>query len=114
MQGTLIPFVAKKLDLVDNNESVLRTFNDYKEEKSTQLIEMTIPKGDRLEGKSIMDANIPDEILIVMIKRKGEVLVPKGSTVIEEGDILVLSGNNIKEVLKKREEENKKMKLNRV
>lgn len=114
LQGTLIPFVAKKLDLVDNNESVLRTFNDYKEEKSTQLIEMTIPKGDRLEGKSIMDANIPDEILIVMIKRKGEVLVPKGSTVIEEGDILVLSGNNIKEVLKKREEENKKMKLNRV
>ena len=97
--------MAKKLDLVDNNVSVLRTFNDYKEEKSTQLIEMTIPKGDSLEGKSIMDANIPEEILIVMIKRKDEVLVPKGSTVIEEGDTLVLSGNNIKEVLKKKSEE---------
>ena len=110
LQGTLIPFVAKKLDLVDNNESVLRTFNDYKEEKSTQLIEMTIPKGDRLEGKSIMDANIPEEILIVMIKRKDEVLVPKGSTVIEEGDILVLSGNNIKEVLMRKSEEEDKIK----
>ena len=115
LQGTLIPFLAKKLDLVDNNVSVLRTFNDYKEEKSTQLIEMTIPKGDSLEGKSIMDANIPEEILIVMIKRKDEVLVPKGSTVIEEGDTLVLSGNNIKEVLKKKSEEeeikNKKLSM---
>jgi len=71
---------------------------------------MTIPKGDRLEGKSIMDANIPEEILIVMIKRKDEVLVPKGSTVIEEGDILVLSGNNIKEVLMRKSEEEDKIK----
>ena len=116
IQGTLIPIVAKKLDLVDNNESVLRTFNDYKEEKSTQLIEMSIPHGDRLEGKSIMDANIPEEILIVMIKRNDEVLVPKGSTIIKEGDILVLSGNNIKAVLEKiqDEERKKEIKLNRV
>ena len=57
-----------------------------------------------------MDANIPEEILIVMIKRKDEVLVPKGSTVIEEGDILVLSGNNIKEVLMRKSEEEDKIK----
>ena len=48
-----------------------------------------------------MDANIPEEILIVMIKRKGEVLIPKGATVIEEGDILVLSGENIEELIDK-------------
>lgn len=115
IQGTLIPMVAKKLDLVDNNESVLRTFNDYKEERSTQLIEMTIPHGDRLEGKSIMDANIPEEILIVMIKRNDEVLVPKGSTIIKQGDVLVLSGNNIKAALEKGQDEKRKreIKLNK-
>lgn len=111
IQGTLIPTIAKKLNLVDNNESVLRTFNDYKEEKSTQLIEMMIPSGDRLEGKTIMDANIPEEILIVMIKRNDEVLVPKGSTIIKQGDILVLSGNNIKAALEKKQDEQRKKKL---
>lgn len=102
-QGTLIPKVAKMLDLVDNRQSVLKTFNDYKEEKSTELIEKTVLEGDRLIGKSIMDAKIPEEILIVMIKRDDEVLVPKGSTVIKKGDILVLSGNNILSVLDENE-----------
>ena len=51
-----------------------------------------------------------------MIKRNDEVLVPKGSTIIKEGDILVLSGNNIKAVLEKRQDEERKkeIKLNRV
>ena len=33
VQGTVIPRLAKKLDLIDNEESVLKTFNDYKEDK---------------------------------------------------------------------------------
>lgn len=105
LQGTLIPTVAKRLGLVDNNESVLKTFNDYKEEKSTQLIEKKIYKGDRLVGKSIMDAKIPEEILVVMIKRNDEVLVPKGSTVIQAEDTLVLSGNDILTVLESSEKQ---------
>ena len=68
---------------------------------STKLIELNINKGNKWVNKSIMDANIPEEILIVMIKRKGEVLIPKGATVIEEGDILVLSGENIEELIDK-------------
>ncbi|MEO2507548.1 TrkA C-terminal domain-containing protein, partial [Clostridium paraputrificum] len=49
-------------------------------------------------NKTIMDAEIPDDILIVMIKRNDQVIVPKGSTEILEKDILVLSGNNLNEV----------------
>ena len=101
IQGTLIPMIAKKLDLVDNNTTVLKTFNDYSGDMSTKLIELNINKGNKWVNKSIMDANIPEEILIVMIKRKGEVLIPKGATVIEEGDILVLSGENIEELIDK-------------
>ena len=47
-----------------------------------------------------MDADIPDEILIVMLKRDNKIIVPKGSTIIKEKDILVLSGNNIKNLVK--------------
>ncbi|MCC0641308.1 MULTISPECIES: potassium/proton antiporter [unclassified Clostridioides] len=99
LQGTLIPAVARKLDLVDDNTPVLRTFNDYDGEISSKLIEVNIDDDNKWANKSIMDSNIPEDILIVMIKRKEQVLVPKGSTVIKRGDILVLSGDKIEELI---------------
>ena len=96
VQGTVIPKLAKKLDLIDNEESVLKTFNDYKEDKSTRLIEFTIDEHNIMANKTIMDANIPEDILVVMIKRNGDIFVPNGSTEILPGDILVLSGNKLK------------------
>ena len=98
VQGTLLPKVAQKLDLVDNDTTVLKTFNDYQEDKSTMLLEYNVSRSSKWMNKTIMDAEIPDDILIVMIKRNGQVIVPKGSTEILENDILVLSGNNLNEV----------------
>lgn len=99
LQGTLIPKLAQKLDLVDDSMPVLRTFNDYKEDKSTKLLEVTVTENNKWLDKSIMDAEIPEGILIVMIKRQEEVIVPNGSTIINKGDILVLSANNFNELV---------------
>lgn len=101
IQGTLIPKVASLLDLVDAEDegSVLKTFTDYTGEINTDLLEISITKDNRWIDKTIMDANIPEEILIVMIKRDNKILVPKGSTVIKGGDTLVLSGNNIENLI---------------
>ena len=63
IQGTLIPILAKKLDLVDNSTTVFKTFNDYTGEMSSKLIELTIYKDSDWVNKSIMDADIPNEIL---------------------------------------------------
>ena len=97
IQGTLIPHLARKLDLIDTetDSSVLKTFTDYSGETTTDLLEVRIAEDSRLINKMIMDADIPEEILIVMIKRNNKVLVPKGSTLIKEGDILFVSGSNI-------------------
>ncbi|MGG7177247.1 potassium/proton antiporter [Clostridium paraputrificum] len=94
VQGTLIPKVATKLNLVDDNAPVLKTFNDYREERATKLIEYNIKSDSIWANKKVMDARIPDEILIVMIKRGEEVIVPKGTIKIESGDTLVLSGSD--------------------
>ena len=94
IQGTFIPFIARKLDLVDDNTPVLKTFTDYKEDKNTKILEVVVDEKSKWKNKSIMDSNIPDEVLIVMIKIKSEVIIPKGSTVIEEGDTLVLASNS--------------------
>ena len=101
IQGTLIPKLANLLNLVDTEDSssVLKTFTDYTGEINTDLLEVNITTDSKWINKSIMDANIPEEILIVMIKRNNSILVPKGSTIIKEGDILVLSGNNIKSLI---------------
>ena len=99
IQGTLIPIVARKLDLVDDNTPVLRTFNDYKEDKKTKILEVNIESDNKWAGKSIMDADIPEEVLIVMIRRAEEVIVPKGSTVINIDDTLVLAANNFDKLL---------------
>lgn len=93
VQGTLIPIIAKRLELLDNNRPVLKTFNDYVEEKNTKVMEVKIEGNCKLINKSIMDANIPEEILIAMIKREGEIIIPKGASIIKEGDILVVVGN---------------------
>jgi len=101
IQGTLIPKVARKLDLVDDTKTVLKTFTDYQEDRSTTLLEYNVDSNNDWIEKSIMEADIPEEILIVMIKRDNEIIVPKGSTIINQGDILVLSGNNIEYLLEK-------------
>lgn len=98
VQGTLIPKVAKKLNLVDDKTTVLKTFNDYSEEVNTKLVELLVEPGHPWTDKSIMEANIPEEILVVMIKRDGNVVIPKGFTVIQPGDVLVLSGHDFEKV----------------
>lgn len=101
IQGTLIPKVANLLNLVDDNEevSVLKTFTDYTGDINTDLLEVSMHKDNKWVGKTIVEANIPEEVLIVMIKRDDKILVPKGYTEIKENDILVLCGNNIKELI---------------
>ena len=94
VQGTLIPFFAKKLDLVEESSPVLKTFTDYQEETGAVLKEYLIESDSVWADKAIAEADIPEEILVVMIKRGGEVVVPKGSTVILPGDRLVLSAND--------------------
>ena len=37
IQGTLLPLFAKKLDMIDDDENVMKTFNDYSDETEVQL-----------------------------------------------------------------------------
>lgn len=91
LQGSLTPMLAKKLDLIEQGHSVLRTFNDYQDESLTQLMEYHVEPDSQWAGQSLMEADIPHEVLVVMIRRGNETIVPRGDTVIQPGDVLVLS-----------------------
>ncbi len=90
-QGSLLPFAAKKLGLIDNSSDVLKTFNDYKEESSITMMRMFVPAGHPWEDKQLSEVVLPTGSLAVMIKRGDENIIPKGSTVIRAEDSVVLS-----------------------
>lgn len=91
IQGSLLPMVARRLDMIDDNEDIMKTFNDYVEEVPIQFIKFIIPKGHEWVGKQLKDITMPPETLIVMIKRGTASVLPNGDSVLEEGDKVVLS-----------------------
>ena len=91
IQGTLIPYVARKLNMIDDNDDVRKTFNDYQEESAITLMRMYIPKGHNWENKLVSDVNMPTNSLAIMIKRNGDTIIPNGDTKILGGDSVILS-----------------------
>jgi len=94
LQGTLFLPIARKLDLIEPEGNVFRTFTDYSGEIYAELLEVTIPEGSPLAGKAIMDLDISPEVLIMMIKREGKMITPRGKTILRAGDTLMLAGEH--------------------
>jgi len=94
LQGTLFLPIARKLDLIEPEGTVFRTFTDYSGEIYTELLEVTIPEGSPLAGKAIMDLDISPDVLIMMIKREGKMITPRGKTILRAGDTLMLAGEH--------------------
>ena len=91
IQGTLLPKVSEKLKMIDDEESVMKTFTDYSNETEIQFIRLNIKKGHPWINLKVKDINLPPETLLVMISRGDRTVIPRGGTVVLEGDVLVLS-----------------------
>lgn len=99
VQGTVIPFVAKKLNLVDDTQSVMKTFTDYEEAGDFNLVEMVVCKGGQWDQKRISEISLAPETLIVLIRRGEENITPQGSTVLRAGDLLVMTHPSYREMV---------------
>ena len=91
IQGTLLPWAAKKFQMIDDKADVRKTFNDYQEESAITLMRMYIPKGHNWENRLIKDVSMPIGSLALMIKRDDETIIPRGDTLIIAEDTLILS-----------------------
>ncbi len=91
IQGTLLPNVAKKLNMVDDSADVRKTFNDYQEETAFQLMKMHIPVGHNWVNKLVKDVTMPTGSLALMIKRNSQSIITKGDTMILAEDDIILS-----------------------
>lgn len=95
-QGTFLPLIARKLSLVDSNENVLKTFNDYVDDSDMQLIQITIPQSHHWVGRQIKDIEFPENSIVVTIERGESTVIPNGNTTIEKGDIVILNAKRTK------------------
>lgn len=90
-QGSLLAPAARKLNMCDKDIDVLKTFSDYSEEVDMRFICTKLPDGHEWVGKALRDLLLPPDTLIVMLLRGEERIVPSGRTVLQAGDVAVLS-----------------------
>lgn len=89
-QGSLLPLVAKKLDMLDESGDVRKTFTDYTDESPVQFIEFTMPLTHPWTGLPVREAVLPPDTLLISLRRGEEQIIPHGNTVLQRGDVLVL------------------------
>ncbi len=55
-----------------------------------EILEITLPPESSAAGKAVAEINLPKGVLIAMVSRQGENLMPKGNLVLHGGDVLLL------------------------
>lgn len=56
--------------------------------EGTVMVEAVIEPGMRLAGRPLREAKLPPESLVVSIRRQSELLFPRGSAIIQPGDVV--------------------------
>ena len=72
------------------NDTLILGAEALKDDFHVDLKELVLQKQNPWNGLRIMDLNIPRQTFIVMVKRNGRIMVPKGQLVLLEGDCVVL------------------------
>ena len=94
IQGTLLPWVAKKLSMIDRTSDVNHTFNDYQEDSDISFIKIHLDKTHSWCQQTLQQLRLPTELLVSMIIRRDEIIIPTGKTMLEAGDLLVLAARS--------------------
>jgi len=89
VQGTTIPQVAHWLRL--SAPPPERMVPSLREHISEHLVEVELSSDGRAAGRRIIDLHLPREVLLVLIERNGEHIVPTGSTELMAGDSILLA-----------------------
>jgi len=88
IQGTTVSWVASLLGL--STETKERGFDiDLPDEVKAKLIEMEVTSTFMAEATLLRNVQLPPDVLVMMIRRGDEYLVPRGDTEIHLGDKLL-------------------------
>jgi cell volume regulation protein A len=91
LQGTTIPQMARWLGVVDTGEAEgdrpeLVTGGD----RSRSITDVTVPDDSWVDGRRVVELDLPTGMWLSLIARGDEYLVPQGPTVLKAGDRLTM------------------------
>jgi cell volume regulation protein A len=90
LQGMSISWMAKRLNLDLPQEKDGNEFGvELPEELETNLSDLVLTPEMLTNGNRLMDMDIPDNTLVIMIKRGTEYIVPNGQAQLQAGDVLL-------------------------
>lgn len=92
VQGSTISWMAKKLRLaIILPASIMgRKGLDTK----TEMLEVKVLPSGYLDGKTLLEAELPEDARVSMILRRREYIVPNGHTMVKSGDVLFIICKN--------------------
>src|SRR5690606_2277730 len=93
VQGTSLSRAAVWLGLAEKPSELkkLEEFDmEFSDEIKSVTTEITITPLSLRGGNHLMDLPLPDKTLAVLVKREGKYFVPKGKTVLQENDKVLI------------------------
>lgn len=75
----------------------LKTMAYHSEEHDIKFVTSTIYDNHPWNGKAIKDLVFPPQLLLVMARRRNEVIIPRGDFILKTGDVLVIGAKNFKD-----------------
>ena len=77
--------------------SRLKKISEYANEEDIHFIKVNLQRQDSWVGKTIMEMGLPRGVIVAMIRRGGENIVPRGNVVLKPGDTLILGAEALKD-----------------
>lgn len=77
--------------------SRLKRISEYANEEDVHFIKVNLKRQDNWVGKAIMELGLPHGVIVAMIRRGGENIVPRGNVVLKHGDTLILGAEALKD-----------------
>lgn len=87
IQGTTLRHVAGILGVVAEPSSP----TGRQEVSNSELLEVTIEPTSPSQGKQVVELGLPSTALVVLLRRGADNYIPRGSTVLQAGDTLVVA-----------------------
>lgn len=104
-QGTTVSYMAKLLHLTEKEDKQAKGFGiELSEDIKSAMSELEVSENLLSNGKCLMNINLPDNTLVVMVKRDNHFFVPQGRTKLNLGDKLLVITDNGEELEKKYKE----------
>ena len=74
----------------------LQRISDYAKEETLRFVKIELKASDSWSGRMIHDLELPHGLIVAVIHRSGNILVPRGDVILKPGDQLVLGAEGLK------------------